>query len=127
MFRSVEFPIENRPGLEDASIEKVMSRLAQLEAPDVHDSRQGGGNSDRRKALATWISDWHLVNFLGTTGLFSDEDMQVLLRTATSPNLEDAGALDQLIGTSSWQTLMTFTRETHRAYPFSILECQLIH
>jgi nuclear protein localization family protein 4 len=119
----VEFPIENRPGLEDASIEKVMSRLAQLEAPDVHDSRQGGGSSDRRKALAAWISDWHLVNFLGTTGLFSDDDMQVLLRTATSPNLEDAGALDRLIGTGSWQTLMTFTRETHRPCPFSFFDC----
>jgi hypothetical protein len=117
MFRSVDFPIENRPGLEDASIEKAMSQLAKLGAPDVHDSRQGGRNSDQRKALAKWLSDWHLIAFLDTSGLFSQEDLHVLLRTATSSDLEDPIVLDKLIGTGSWQTLMTFTRETHRQCP----------
>jgi nuclear protein localization family protein 4 len=114
LFRSIEFPIENRPGLEDASIEKAMAQLAKLGAPGLHDSRQGGGTSDARIALAKWLSDWHLVSFLGSSGLFSEEDMKVLVKTATSPNLEDPTVLDRLIGTGSWQTLMTFTRETNR-------------
>jgi nuclear protein localization family protein 4 len=119
VFRSVNFPIENRQGMEDASIEKAMSQLAQINAPDVHDSRQSVGDTDRRIALANWISDWHLIAFLGSSGLFSEEDLKILLQTAVAPNLEDPTVLDRLISTGSWQTLMTFTRETHRT-SFSI-------
>jgi nuclear protein localization family protein 4 len=49
-----------------------MGQLARLGAPGVHDSRQGGGDAGARPALARWLSDWHLVAFLGTTGLFSE-------------------------------------------------------
>lgn len=42
--------------------------------------------------------------------------MKVLVRTATSPNLDDPTLLDALIRTEGWQTFMTFTRETIRKY-----------
>ncbi len=38
----------------------------------------------------------------------------MLIRTATAPNLEDDKALDELIRTDGWQTLMTFARESAR-------------
>ena len=40
--------------------------------------------------------------------------MQVLVRTASAPNLEDDGALDDLVRTDGWLTLMTFARESAR-------------
>ena len=40
----------------------------------------------------------------------------MLVRTATSPNLDDPTVLDALIRTDGWQTLMTFTRENTRTY-----------
>jgi hypothetical protein len=75
-FRSHHFAIENRPGLEEQSIERVMRSLNELGAPDLSTStsRQGGGGggSHRRLELAKWLSDWHLVAFLGTCGLLSE-------------------------------------------------------
>lgn len=42
-------------------------------------------------------------------------DMKVLVSTMTSPSLlEDPSALNALFKTESWQTLMTFTRESAR-------------
>ncbi|OCH88601.1 polyubiquitin-tagged protein recognition complex Npl4 component [Obba rivulosa] len=111
LFRSTAFPIENRPGLEDQHIEAVLAELSRLHAPDIPVSSQGG-DPQQRAALTRWLSDWHLIAFLDTTQLITSDDMKVLLRMATAPNLDDPTVLDELIQTDSWQTLMTFTRET---------------
>jgi nuclear protein localization family protein 4 len=50
-----------------------MSQLLQLEAPDIHESRTAKpGEAHKRIELAKWLSDWHLIAFLGTTHLISD-------------------------------------------------------
>ncbi|KAH9178915.1 polyubiquitin-tagged protein recognition complex Npl4 component [Lactarius sanguifluus] len=110
-FRSHQFAIENRPGLEDQSIEQVMRSLNELGAPDVQVSRQDA-NTHRRLELAKWLSDWHLVAFLGNSGLLSETDIIVFLRVATAPDLNDPTVLDSLLVTESWQTLITFARES---------------
>ncbi|KAF7975749.1 hypothetical protein HWV62_8533 [Athelia sp. TMB] len=114
MFHSTEFSIENRPGLEDQSIEKVLHALHRLGAPDILPSTHStGGDSHKRIELAKWLSDWHLIAFLGTTGLITEADVNVMIRTASQPNLlENVKLLDPLIATEGWQTLMTFTRES---------------
>lgn len=49
-----------------------MSALADLDAPNIQDSRSAKpGEAHKRTALAQFLSDWHLVVFLGTTQLFS--------------------------------------------------------
>ncbi|RPD58377.1 polyubiquitin-tagged protein recognition complex Npl4 component [Lentinus tigrinus ALCF2SS1-6] len=111
LFRSVDYKIENRPGLEDQTTQNALSRLADIQAYDVHESGAGGDRS-KRQAVAKLISDWHLVAFLGTTGLLGLDDMRVLIRAATAPNLEDDTVLDELIRTEGWQTVMTFARES---------------
>lgn len=45
-----------------------MRDLARLHAPDI---MPGEGLTQRRRELATWLSDWHLISFLGTTQLVS--------------------------------------------------------
>ncbi|KAK0465250.1 NPL4 family-domain-containing protein [Desarmillaria tabescens] len=114
MFQSTQFKIENRPGLEDQQIEHVLSTLHSLGAPDISDSKHlQPGRAHKTFELAKWLSDWHLVAFLGTTQLFSPEDMKILMRTVTSPTLlEDVSQLDPLLTTEGWHTLMTFTRES---------------
>jgi len=47
-----------------------MRSLNELGAPDIPTS--GGGDAHRRLELAKWLSDWHLVTFLGTCGLLSE-------------------------------------------------------
>jgi hypothetical protein len=51
-----------------------MRSLNELGAPDVQPSRQSSGDGDahRRLELAKWLSDWHLVAFLGACGLLSE-------------------------------------------------------
>ncbi|CDO72743.1 hypothetical protein BN946_scf184990.g26 [Trametes cinnabarina] len=111
MFRSTQYRIENRPGLEDQSIESVLHRLAEFDAYDISESAHGG-DLQKRQALARFISDWHLIAFLGTTGLINQNDQRVLIRTATAPDIESPTALDELLRTEGWLTLMTFARET---------------
>jgi len=110
-FRSHHFAIENRPGLENQSIEQVMRSLNEHGAPDVQVSRQDA-NAHRRLELAKWLSDWHLVTFLGNSGLLSEADIIVFMHVATAPNLDEPTVLDSLLVTESWQTLMTFARES---------------
>ena len=71
VFHSTVFTIENRPGLEDQRIEGVLRTLNDKRAPDVGDSRHDG-DTPRRFELAKWLSDWHLIAFLGTSGLVSE-------------------------------------------------------
>ncbi|KAG1757330.1 NPL4 family-domain-containing protein [Suillus lakei] len=117
LFRSNQFAIENRPGLEDQRIE------------DLSDNPlTSTSDASKRLELAKWLSDWHLLGFLETTQLVSKSpkqfpdilkaDMQVLVSTVTSPSLlEDPSALNALFKTESWQTLMTFTRESAPSLP----------
>jgi nuclear protein localization family protein 4 len=73
IFNSTQFKIENRAGMEDQTLSNVMSQLLSLEAPDIHDSRTAKpGEAHKRIELARWLSDWHLIVFLGTTQLVSE-------------------------------------------------------
>lgn len=45
-----------------------MKDLSRLQAPNI---MPGEGMTQRRRELATWLSDWHLISFLATTQLVS--------------------------------------------------------
>jgi nuclear protein localization family protein 4 len=110
LFRSTKFRIENRPGLEDQSTEGVIKELVKLNAPEI--TPGSGGDHSKKRALAEWISDWHLIAFLATTQLVSPGDIRTLLEVASSPRLfDDLGVLDKVLNSDGWQTLMTFTNE----------------
>jgi nuclear protein localization family protein 4 len=65
-----------------------MRSLNELDAPDVQTSRQRTGDSNdahRRLELAKWLSDWHLVTFLGTCGLLSEVSKKKMFPISPSP------------------------------------------
>lgn len=110
LFRSTKFHIENRPGLEDQSTERVIKELVKLNATEV--TPGSGGNYSKKRALAEWMSDWHLIAFLETTQLFPHEDIRTLIQVASSPNLlNDLTMLDKVLQSDGWKTLMAFTGE----------------
>lgn len=110
LFRSTKFHIENRPGLEDQSTEGVIKELAKLNTPEILPG--SGGDQPKKRALAEWLSDWHLVAFLATTQLFSPGEIKTLLEVASSPNLfDDLSTLDKVLYSDGWQTLVTFAKE----------------
>ncbi|KAF9015031.1 NPL4 family-domain-containing protein [Cyathus striatus] len=115
-FQSTQFSIENRQGLEEQNLEQVMRDLNKLDAPSL----QSRVESYKKAELARYLSDWHLLAFLETTQLFTSDDMKLLIRTITSPHIfEDTSQLDPVLASDSWQTLMTFTRESAPARPTS--------
>jgi nuclear protein localization family protein 4 len=75
MFHSTTFAIEHRAGLEDQTLNAVMSTLRRLEAPSLFP----GTDSIKKVELARWLSDWHLMSYLDTTQLFSVVRMPSLL------------------------------------------------
>ncbi|KAH8835856.1 NPL4 family-domain-containing protein [Flagelloscypha sp. PMI_526] len=113
LFHSIEFPIENRPGLEDQSIERVISSLQSLDATSIRESSSSGtGDLKKKMDLAKFLSDFHLITFLPTTGLYSLADTLTLLKAVSSPTLlDDPALLDPVLKCDSWQTLLTFARE----------------
>ncbi|KAF9481681.1 polyubiquitin-tagged protein recognition complex, Npl4 component [Pholiota conissans] len=113
-FQSTQFAIENRPGIEDQTVDNVMAQLRKLDAPSLHP----GVDTYKKIDLAKWLSDWHLIAFLETSQLFSPGDIEVLMRTLSSPSLlQDPKNIDPVLSTDGWQTLMTFTRESGPARP----------
>ncbi|KAF8624850.1 hypothetical protein AX15_005730 [Amanita polypyramis BW_CC] len=122
LFRSTQFPIENRQGLEDQSLEIVLKRLTQLEPSSIEDSRNSNsGVAHKRRALAEWLSDWHLITFLETTHLISSDDLKTFIRVASSPDLlEEPSQLDSLLETASWQMLVSLAQESAPARPSTL-------
>lgn len=45
-----------------------MKDLAKMQAPEI---LPGEGMTQRRRDLASWLSDWHLIAYLETTQLVS--------------------------------------------------------
>ena len=56
------------------------------------------------------------------------DDIKRMMHTVSSPNLlEDAKNIDPVLATDSWQTLMTFTRESGRKLLFYVYSDILIY
>jgi len=45
--------------------------MNKLKAYEIVPSTQGKSDSSTRLKLGEWLSDWHLISFLGTVGLFT--------------------------------------------------------
>ena len=73
MFLSNKFPIENRLGLETQDVQRVMKDFAKLRAPEVtSDPNFARKEPGLFRQIVEYLSDWHLVSFLSTTGLISE-------------------------------------------------------
>lgn len=130
LFISNKFPIENRSGIEYQDVQRVLKDLARLRAPEI----TGDQNYARKEPglfhqLIEYLSDWHLVTFLPSTGLISEvkfsspsvltwpvltrvqDARKLLVRAAASASSGDPKLFYEFFQTNSWETLMTFTKE----------------
>lgn len=110
MFLSQSFPIENRPGLHDQDLSVFCRELAKLRPAEIH---VGGAadpaRAEARAALVRFLSDWHLVAFMGQAGILDADEMARLCKVATTHDSD--AALDALLGSNGWQTLVTIASE----------------
>ncbi len=108
-FLSSAFPIENRQGLSDQSTDVLFQQLLASGAAEL---QPGAGGEKRRKAVE-WLSDWHLLAFLQTTGLVGEEEMRQMIAVAIKHEQpEGLQALDALLASPGWQTLVTIAKES---------------
>ncbi|KAI5449687.1 nuclear protein localization protein 4 [Naganishia albida] len=106
LFQNIAFPIENRPGIESQSIEKAIDLLAPVLKTD------GAQMDEMQRALAEGVlSDWHLVFFLAQCGMFEEVQAKLIARVAVAHETGDHAALDELVKTDAWKTLVTVARD----------------
>ncbi|KAF8922239.1 NPL4 family-domain-containing protein [Mucidula mucida] len=95
MFRSTAFKIENRQGLEDQTVDSVLSSLLSLNAPDIVESKKMiPGQAHKTFELAKWLSDLHLIAFLDTTQLLSPT-LMTFARESAPRNTHSSSAMDE--------------------------------
>jgi len=126
LFLSSNFPTENRPGLQDQSIEGVMNQLGNiLKKSTLEMNDTATWPSQTKSDVAKWLSDWHLVAFLCMQGLFSlvsppvrpryttkfrltnQEEQKLLCKASTAHSTGDDSTLEHLFASGGWQTLLT--------------------
>lgn len=120
------FAHENRPGVEDQSLSTVCKSFNKL-AQSVPSQLLGKGDFpfatssaaddkgkgklddlDKIAEIGNWFSDWHLLAFLETTGMFEERDVQLMARFGVS---KDAANLRRIVELPSWQTFLTIAEE----------------
>lgn len=113
LFESRDFPIENRPGLEDQSAEVLLGRLHQVlgnaELEPLSPDSSADADDGMRRKLVAFLSDWHLLAFVPSTGLLAKEEFDDLIQVAVSHDTH--AALNKLLAASGWKTLVTLARE----------------
>ncbi|KAG9032322.1 nuclear protein localization protein 4 [Tulasnella sp. JGI-2019a] len=107
-FLSTEFSIENRPGAENQDMSEVIKELSRLKAPQL----APGQGTDATSKVVKYLSDWHLIAFLGGSGVLSESDLQTLVKAITHPEISTPNALDPVLKTEGWHTLMAIAGES---------------
>ncbi|EJT99782.1 polyubiquitin-tagged protein recognition complex Npl4 component [Dacryopinax primogenitus] len=116
-FISTDFPIENRPGLEDQDMSKVVDELFKRGASAITSPRDARTSPATSQQVMTYLSDWHLLSFLGTVGVLSADDVRIMADAVTAPNLESTDGMEAIAKRDGWQTLMAIVGTHSPAIP----------
>lgn len=122
--KATAFPIENRQGLHDQSLNavfpKVNQLLGQLDSSSQFDREgfemvssadKGKGKASQEEAyveIANWLADWHLIVFLSTCGIFETAEIKLITQIAAKKDVAD---VKKLLQSSAWKTFASIARE----------------
>ncbi|CAD6571324.1 MAG: nuclear protein localization protein 4 [Tremellales sp. Tagirdzhanova-0007] len=117
LFLSHSFPIENRPGLHDQSLEGVIVQLSSILSDGAGEVSDPGTWPPRIKDdVLSWLNDWHLITFLCMQGIFSLDEQRMLSRAGTAhAHPRDKNAAERLFSTGGWKTLLTIVESSTSA------------
>lgn len=128
LFVSDKFPIENRPGLHDQSVNVLCTQLGSVVPAG---SLPGDLDTTTKDKVARMLSDWHLLYFLANSGMLEDvsvsgrslggleadrsrllqNEIKLLARVAAAHETGDRAALDVLLESTGWQTIWLLAEE----------------
>lgn len=117
MFLTSSFPVENRHGISDQSLEIVIRELLKiLKSSDLDVADTGTWPVRIKDEVERWLSDWHLVTFLCMHGSFSAHEQKLICQVATAHHHpEQAPAREYLFASDGWETLLTLAEATSAA------------
>ncbi|KAH9459919.1 hypothetical protein MJO29_003881 [Puccinia striiformis f. sp. tritici] len=120
------FAIENRAGLHDQSMELITNKIRPVlqnftnpfsSLQTSNDSKGKGkeqdDGDDHLSELQVYLSDWHLLTFIDSIGIFDRSDIVHLINFAVCRDPERLHSTAQsLFQTNSWQTLLAIVAES---------------
>lgn len=96
LFKTFSFPVENRQAI---GISQDLSEIKKQLKIDSHDSND----------VIKQLSDFHLLVYLFSLDILSEQEQNMVIKVATEYQLEDAY---RLIEQPGWQTLLTILRSS---------------
>ena len=107
---------ENRTGLQDQTMAKVAASFATAAASVPRDLLTGEfdpaavspPDAEQFRPVMRWLSDWHLIFYLNSLGVFEPEDVELMARIAGKKETADVA---KLVTSGSWQTFMVLAQE----------------
>lgn len=113
---SSPFVPENRTGLQDQTMGKVAASFATAAASVPRDLLTGefdlaalsAQDAEPFGPVIKWLSDWHLLVYLDSLGVFEPKDVELMARIASKKETKDMATL---VTSSSWQTFMILAQE----------------
>jgi len=120
------FPIENRPGLHDQSMDLVTNKIRPVlqkfmdsfsSTPAANNGKGKGreedNSDDHLSELQVYLSDWHFLSFIDSIGIFDRSDICHLINFALCRDAERLHPTAQaLFQTNSWQTFLAIVQES---------------
>ena len=104
VFRSNTFAVENRSLREPQEFSTILRDLNRLGATDLREA------STVLKVM-DYLSDFHLLLFLPSTGILGEREFKNLVKAVTSPDDQRLKLMEGVMNSGGWQTLMTIVQE----------------
>ncbi|KAF8603809.1 polyubiquitin-tagged protein recognition complex, Npl4 component [Ceratobasidium sp. AG-I] len=104
VFRSNAFAVENRPLLAPQEFSHILRELHKLGAMDLKDASAVSKVMD-------YLSDFHLLLFLPSTGILGEREFQKLVKAVTAPDDQRLKLMEGVMNSGGWQTLMAIVSE----------------
>ncbi|QRV74022.1 nuclear protein localization protein 4 [Ceratobasidium sp. AG-Ba] len=104
VFRNNKFAVENRPLLEPQEFSTIAQDLYKLGATDLT-------NATSVLKVMDYLSNFHLLLFLPTTGILGDREFKNLVKAVTAPDDQRLKLMESVMNSEGWQTLMTIVQQ----------------
>ncbi|KAG9124158.1 nuclear protein localization protein 4, partial [Ceratobasidium sp. 392] len=104
VFRNNSFAVENRSLLEPQELSTVLRDLHKLGATDLT-------NTTSVLKVIDYLSNFHLLLFLPSTGILGEREYKNLVKAVTAPDDQRLKLMEGVMNSEGWQTLMAIVQQ----------------
>ncbi|KAG9102836.1 nuclear protein localization protein 4 [Ceratobasidium sp. 370] len=104
VFRSNSFAVENRSLLEPQDLSTILQELHKMGATDLT-------NVTSVLKVMDYLSNFHLLLFLPSTGILGEREYKNLVKAVTAPDDQRLKLMEAVMNSEGWQTLMAIVQQ----------------